>query len=389
MRSVVALALLMLASGCHRRRASAPRVRDPRQEYGTGCVDPRYVTAPSAVVATAPAGALRQVETAARCGVRAVAWCDGATVSVAIEGREPVRVVEGGTTGHFAMASTNGRYLVAWRDGEGNVRVATVDASASVTTGEVLARGVTGVAMAGTTQGALVVWTTGMGRVMAQRLGREGAKVGEAIPVAIDGGDEPAVTWTGMRWVVAWRRARRAIEARMVNADGSLETASFTVVPEGEGEVGAPTVAWGGARLAVAWSDRRNGDLALQVTSVDLRGRRLADPQRLSTRFAEGARASLAWDGAAWGAVWCEPVGGGAPRTYMALVDRTGRRIGSPMRVHTGDELPTTEPVLAWERPDYFIAMVREGARVEALRTGPRGCDMPPAPRVDSAGACL
>ncbi len=122
---------------------------------------------------------------------------------------------------------------------------------------------------------------------------------------------------------------------------------------------------------------------------MDLHGRRLADPQRLSTRFAEGARASLAWDGAAWGAVWWEPVGGGNPRVYMALVDRTGRRIGSPMRVHTGDELPTTEPVLAWERPDYFVAMVREGARVEALRTGPRGCDMPPAPRVDSAGACL
>ena len=56
------------------------------------------------------------------------------------------------------------------------------------------------------------------------------------------------------------------------------------------------------------------------------------------------------------------------------------RRIGTPLRIGADDDTSLTVPVIAWQRPEYFLAAVRGGASVEARRTGPRGCDMPPAP---------
>jgi hypothetical protein len=163
--------------------------------------------------------------------------------------------------------------------------------------------------------------------------------------------------------------------------------AVFTLV-EGarDGEMGPPSIAWGGDRLAVAWSDRRNGDRGLQIAASDLTGRHASEAQRLSVRFEREARASIAWDGAAFGVTWWEPVGGGLPRGYMALVDRAGRRIGTSMRLVVDDDAALTSPVIAWERPDYFFAAVRSGTIVEARRTGPRGCDMPPAQEAPAAG---
>ena len=81
--SLVVVALLAAAQGCRRHRGAARRVRDPRAEYATGCVDPRYVTAPSANVATATDGEVFEVATAAVGALRMLAWSTPGGVSVA------------------------------------------------------------------------------------------------------------------------------------------------------------------------------------------------------------------------------------------------------------------------------------------------------------------
>ena len=381
---LVAVALLAAAQGCRRHRGGARRARDPRVEYATGCVDPRYVTAPSAIVATAEEGEVFEVATAAVGALRMVAWSTARGVTVAREGSAPVRVTGPTAREGFALAATGQRFVLAWLDGASSLQLASMDASGAAEAWPRVARDARQPVLAATRDGALLAWAEGgadHAAVRALRLDARGRAVGEPWVIATGAVDGLALASTGLRYVAAWRSGGASIMARAVPSSGDVSGPAFEVVPAvGALAVGPPAVAWGDTRLAVAWSDRRNGDLSLQVTTVDLAGRRVADPQRLSARFAPGARASLAWDGAAFGAAWWEPVGGGSPRAYMALVDRTGRRIGTPMRVGADDDTSLTVPVIAWQRPEYFLAAVRAGASVEARRTGPRGCDMAPAP---------
>ena len=380
--TLVAVALIAAAQGCRRHRGAARRVRDPRAEYATGCVDPRYVTAPSAIVATVTDGEVFEVATATIGALRMLAWSTQGGVSVAREGSSPVRVTGPTRREGFALAATAQRFVLAWLDGASSLQLASMDASGAAEAWPRVARDARQPVLAASRNGALLAWTEGgadRATMRAQPLDARGRAVGEPVVIATGAVDGLALAATGMRYVAAWRAGGSSIMARTVSSDGLAMGAAFVVVPAvGELTVGSPAVAWGDARLAVAWSDRRNGDLSLQVTTVDLTGRRVADPQRLSARFEAGARASLAWDGAAFGVTWWEPVGGGAPRSFFALLDRTGRRIGTGMRLLADDEAAAlTLPVVDWERPQYVLAVAR-GAEVELRRTGPRGCDLPP-----------
>lgn len=389
MRAWVLVALAGLAAGaCRRRGGAARREKDPRVEFATGCVDSRYVTAPAMTVPAEGGGEVRALATAVVGAQRFVGWATDEGASVWREGAATsVRVTPALVPGAFALAGTGQRVLVAWAEaGAGRLQVASLDAEGRAEAWPPVTTGAREIALAGRRDGALVVWREGDGggaSVRARALDARGRAVGAAVNVAAGAVDAPAVTWTGARYAVAWReRAGDAglVRARALSADGAAQGEAFVAVRT-DAEVGPPAIAWGGGRLAVAWSDRRNGDLGLQVTTVDFAGRARAEPQKLSVRFAPGARASLAWDGGAFGAAWWEPVGGGAPRAFFALVDRTGRRIGTGMTVETDADAALTLTALAWERPAYVLATVRAGAGVELRRTGPQGCDMPPMAR--------
>ncbi len=386
---LVALACVALfAVGCHRRRHRRSRVKDPRVEFATGCVDPRYVTAPSAVVATSTDGDVASVATASLAEKRAVAFASPSGVTLAREGASPVRVTGPVRDGAFSLAATSQRFLIAWVDARmAWLQVAAIGADGRSAAWPPFSRAATRCALDAGSRSALVAWAEGEGARAALRavtMDASGQPTSEPFELARGEVDAPAVAFTGARYVVAWRANGAKIAARAVTPDGHAGP-EFTLV-EGtrELEMGPATLAWGGDRLAVSWSDRRNGDRGLQIATSDLTGRHRAEAQRLSVRFERDARASIAWDGAAFGVAWSEPVGGGQPRGYMALVDRDGRRMGTSMRIVVDDDAALTQAVIGWERPDYFLASVRGATTVEARRTGPRGCDMPPlleAPR--------
>ena len=375
-------AALVALSGCHRRRRHAARVRDPRSEFATGCVDPRYVTAPSAVVATSTDGDVTSVATASLGGKRSVAFATPSGVTLAREGASPVRVTGPVRDGAFSLAATSRRLLVAWVDARTSwLQVAAIDADGRAAAWPPFSRSATRCALSAGARGALVAWLEGDGarsNLRAVTVDASGQPSSEPFELASGEVDSPAVTFTGARFVVAWRANGATIAARTVTSDAHAGAAFTLVEGTRELEMGPASLAWGGDRLAVAWSDRRNGDRGLQIATSDLAGRHSAEAQRLSVRFERDARASIAWDGAAFGVAWWEPVGGGQPRGYMALVDRSGRRMGTAMRVMVDDDDALTQPAIAWERPDYFLASVRASTTVEARRTGPRGCDMPP-----------
>jgi len=379
-RAALALALLALAPAC-RRRGHARRARDPRQEFATGCVDARYVSAPAVPAPALGAEAPRVVTTARLAGKRYVAW---ATDEGAVLWREgavnSTRVTPPIPGAAFAMDATATRLLLLWVSRDREALLAAFDDGLAARAFPPWGRGVTEVALAATSDGALAVWRDPRG-IVARPIGPRGEPGGAAEVIATGAVDAPTVAWTGGSWAVVWRAVEGGagfVRMRTIGRDGVPRGPAVDVVRT-DAAIGPPSACWGAGRLAVTWSDARNGDRGLQSAAVDRAGRPAAEPQRLSVRFAEGARASLAWDGAAFGVAWWEPVGGGAPRSYFALLDRTGRRIGTGMRVLADDDAAAlTLPALAWERPQYVLAVVRAGREVELRRTGPRGCDLPP-----------
>lgn len=384
MRSLaLALALLALAPACRRHRRGA-RTRDPRREFATACPDPRYVNAPAVPAPSAGGGEVRSVATARLAGRRHVVWVTDEGAALWREG-SPVatRVTPPIPGGSFAMDATAERLVMAWPSLERQVLVAAFDASGAARAFPPWAGGVAEVALAAAPDGALVAWRDARG-VMARPLGPRGEPLGAPALVAPPPADAPAVAWAGGAWAVVWRAVEGGagfVRMRTIGRDGAPRGPAVDAVRTDAG-VGPPSARWGGGRLALAWSDARNGDRGLQSAAVGRDGRPLAEPQRLSVRFAEGARASIAWDGAAFGVAWWEPVGGGAPRSFFALLDRSGRRIGTGMRLLADDDAaPLIAPAVDWERPQYVIAAAR-GREVEVRRTGPLGCDLPPyAPR--------
>ncbi len=150
------------------------------------------------------------------------------------------------------------------------------------------------------------------------------------------------------------------------------------------GAVGPVRVAYGDRRFALAWSDRDTGSTALRVVTLGARGGPLSEPQRLSARFAPESAASVAWDGGAFALAWSEPVSGGDPRGFAALVDPAGRRIGTAMRVVTEDPVGLTGPSLVREPGGFVLGFVRAAGGLDLRRVGPWLCD---APREGDAGA--
>lgn len=376
-RFVVVSGLLACTLGCRRGRR-APWPRDPRLEFATACPDPRYVNAPAVSIPTVGAGEVRSVATTRFSGRRYVAWVtdDGAALwregaSVATRVTPPI------PGGAFAMDATATRLLLAWASREGQVLVAAIDPSGATRAFPPWGSGVTELALAARPDGAVVVWRDAQG-LMVRLLDPDGTPSGPPTFLASSPADAPSVTWSAGCWTAVWRVVAGGLgilRMRTIGRDGALHGQAVDAVRT-DGSLGPPSVRWGGGRLALAWSDARNGDRGLQCTTVDRAGHTQSEPQRLSIRFAEGARASIAWDGAAFGVTWWEPVQGGVPRSFFALVDRTGRRIGTGMRV-LSDDVPLTTPVVDWERPQYVLVVAR-GREVELRRTGPLGCDFPP-----------
>ncbi|MDB4931877.1 MAG: hypothetical protein JWM10_4361, partial [Myxococcaceae bacterium] len=335
----------------------------------TACYDARYVTGVR----------LRQRFTgdhpavAGTAGARVFAWRVADGVMAWWEGMDaPVRVVEGPVTEGPTLVVQRAYAWVGWGDARG-VALRTLGQDGALAAAK---------RWDGVAHGTLAI--SGDYAVWAAQRGEGGPLVarGLADPTErtfADGGSAPALVALDDGFVAAWTEPAGdawALRGRGLALDGTPRAGAFEV-QRAPGPMGAPGVARGGSRLLFAWGDHRSGDAGLHVVGTDLRGGAAGEAQRLSIRYTDASTASVAAAGRGFGVAWSEPVGGAAPRSYLARVDARGRRLGSAMRVAVEDDSGLAQPWLRWERAGYVLALSRADGSLDLRRTGPLGCDAP------------
>ncbi|MBI5515468.1 MAG: hypothetical protein HY909_16935 [Deltaproteobacteria bacterium] len=384
----LALALALL-SGCHRRgRHRAPGPSDPRLRLATACEDPRYVMAPPratrflgplpAVDRPALAGSAGRVLVAAAHAAGAVAWVEGEAQPAALE--------PGPVLGDLAAvglpAGAQARFVVAWTRAPGT-ELRWLDARGAVRAQVTLPRE-RAPSMA-YTSGALAVATLVGGEdlptVRLRLFDARGRAVRDAVALGPAGvGRAVAVTAAGARFALVWSgTVLRPGLLRFATVDLGGGASAVTDVLEERGAVGRVALAYGGGRVALVWTDTRSGVPEVYSTAVDLEGRCPPGVQQLSVRAELGARPSVVWDGGAFGAAWSEPLGPDRWRSYVALLDTGGLRIGTQVRLWEPDEAVSLKtPSLVFTGRGYALASARGDGAVELRHTGPRLCDQRP-----------
>lgn len=371
LQGLIALGLLGAVSpGCRWWSRRHPHARPaPVRDVATACYDARFVTGQRIQ---------RRLEgehpaVAGTAGSRVFAWRSARGVFGWWEGMgEPAQLAEGAVAEGPTVVVRRGVALVGWVDGQGAVfRTLAQDAALGAPTrweGAVHAS----IATAG--DYALWVGQLGEGGALAAR----GLTDATAHPFA-PGGSGPAVAALPDGFVAAWTASEgeaSVLRGRALALDGAPRAEAFEV-QRASGAMGAPSLDRAGSRLLFAWSDHRSGDAGLHVLATDLSGSAVGPAQRLSIRYTDESRASVAGAGRGFGVAWSEPVAGAAPRSYLARVDARGRRLGSAMRVAVEDDSGMAQPSLRWERAGFVLAMARADGTLELRRTGPLGCDEP------------
>ncbi len=369
-RLIAFVVVASLAPGCRWWRRRHPQAHAPvHREVATQCYDARYVTGalvPGHFVGRRPA-------VAGTPGQRVFAWRGADGVYAWWEGMtEPARLSEGPVTEGPAVAVQRSVAIVSWGDAQG-ASFRTLSPQAALGTPQRW-DGVTGASVA--VSGDYALW---VGRSPTGLVARA-TDTATVHPIASAGeGSAVALATVDGGFVAAWSAREgdaSALHGQLLTPDGQPRGAGF-VVQRASGVMGAPTVARNRRRLLFAWGDHRSGDVGLHVVSTDLTGGDVGDVQRLSIRYADDSTASVVAAGRYFGVAWSEPVGGGAPRSYLARVDARGRRMGSALRVAVEDDSGMERPSLRWEHAGFVLAMERADGALELRRTGPRGCDMP------------
>ena len=274
-----------------------------------------------------------------------------------------------------AVAATATALVVAWTDRAG-ARVVSVSPDGTATAPVDLDARASHVRLASTPRGVFAVGEAS-GRLRLWRVSGRPEPVATPITEAVG---SPAIAFTGGRLALAWRGgadARGQVRVALVGLDGALSAGPSTLADPGT-PVGDVSVAWGRGRGLVAWSDARSGAMGLHVATFDGAARAVSPPVRLSIRWPDaGGAASVTWDGGAFNVAWWEPVGGAPPRAYFALVDPSGERMGSAMRVWTDEAVGLRDASLSWQTPNHLVVAATVEGEIELRATGPRGCDMP------------
>jgi len=368
---LIAFALVAsLAPGCRWWRRRHPPARPSvRREVATQCFDARFVTGqrlPRRLQGSHPVvGGTRGARVFAwRAADGVFAWWEGMT--------DPTRLSQEPVTEGPTVAVQGSVAMVTWADAQGaSLRTFSQDAAVgAVTRWEGVNRATVAVS------GDYALWVARASTGLVARA-TDGAAVHPIAPAGE--GTAPAVVAVDDGFVATWAAREgdaSVLRGQALALDGAPRGEGF-VVQRAPGVMGAPSVARNRRRLLFAWSDHRSGDAGLHVVSTSLAGSDVGDVQRLSIRYTDDSTASVVGAERFFGVAWSEPVGGGAPRSYLARVDPRGRRLGSAMRVAVEDDSGMERPSLRWEHVGFVLAMQRADGGLELRRTGPRGCDMP------------
>ncbi|MBL8600670.1 MAG: hypothetical protein JNK72_01975 [Myxococcales bacterium] len=357
----------------HRRHTVTAASVDPRAQRATACWDPRFVSGQRVDAIGMPHGALPALAAGPRGAALAYRSDDG--LKLVVDGEATRHLDDDASVDALSLVPGPAEwYLVAHHPGDDHWSLR--DTRGRVWRGP---PGLLSLRAVATPEGLYAVGHTPQ-RVLVFALDAALAPRGRPRSVDEAAVDVDIVNMAGRPWALWSRNVGGAGQLRAARVgDAGLDVMTLLARTT---SVGLLQGAVGGARLAVAFSDHDTGGLSLNVATFSRSGRVGATVERLSARFAPDARASLAWDGGAFGVAWSEPVSGGDPRGFAALVDPQAMRLGHAMRVQTETPVGLTGGALVWRPNGYRIAFARSDHRVDLRDVGPRLCDPPIDPRL-------
>lgn len=362
------------------RRAHAPRRPvDPRARFATACEDPRFVTAAPREIA----GLRSALPTAAFARTHSLYAGATDTGVVVTDGAHPFALGPAAPDARVVSTAIDGHFVLAWRAPSG-VRAAVLDDDLGHPHTLDVPFCVGDPAVAGYGTSALIACVrhvTGVADTLSVTRVRASGATDPIAEIRCPRGEcrSPSITRLGdTAWVafIGHDSGPESIYTSRVDL-AHKRAAEASLFARPAATVGAVAIAAGWRTVALAWTDISAGSFALYASSMTLAGARSVGAQRLSIRH-NGEAPSLAWDGAAFGIAWSEPVGGGNDRSYFALLDPTGNRIGTQLRVYVPDDHAASHPSLAFTGRGYDLVYSTADGVVLERQTGPLGCDAPP-----------
>jgi hypothetical protein len=174
-----------------------------------------------------------------------------------------------------------------------------------------------------------------------------------------------SVAWAGSQYGVAWednRLGAKQIYLARVTSWGSKSGSDLRVSTGGTSSF--VSMAWSGSEFGIAWQDTRSPTSEIFMRRVDGLGATVGTDVRLTSAESTAEYADVVWTGSLYAVAW-DDNRTGTNQIYLGLVDPTGARIGSDVRV-TDTISWGDEPSLAWTGSELGIAWVddRDGNRV-------------------------
>lgn len=187
--------------------------------------------------------------------------------------------------------------------------------------------------------GYLAAWSDASGaEVVAARVTTSGSVVdpgGFLVSMSANRQEVPAVAWNGQTWFVAWQDARNLAYSDTDLFGARLDAAGLLLDPTGIAIASAPerqadpAVSWDGASYLVAWSDRRNSTVGdgsdIYAARVSAAGE-LLDPDGVAVATGAGDQwlPAVASDGNASLVAWTVAASDGTGRLLATRVGKAG-----------------------------------------------------------------
>lgn len=154
----------------------------------------------------------------------------------------------------------------------------------------------------------------------------------------------PTLLWTGGEYAVAWQDWRHEVTApdnfevylTFVDREG-FEIGDDIRLTFDDDTSEAPVLALGDGEIGVAFVDRRTGTEQVWVMVVDLVGRIVAAPQRVSVTDFGAYAPDIVWAGDAYVLTWQQETPAGDFDVLGARLERPSGRVEGPFPVATGE----------------------------------------------------
>ncbi|MBW2264191.1 MAG: putative metal-binding motif-containing protein, partial [Deltaproteobacteria bacterium] len=195
--------------------------------------------------------------------------------------------------------------------------------------------------------------------IFAARISETGAL--SSTETQITGGTDycraPDLAWTGSELGLVWHDDRHgSYEIYFQRLDPDLtEVGSEVRVTDAPSYYSwYPAIAWSGSHYGLAWRDYRDGNHDVFFTTLDPDGTKVVTDTAMTTSVGWAHTPDIVWAASKWAVSWQDDRHSWQWEVYLAFMDTAGIKIGSDVRV-TNDTAESEVPQLAWSGSEFAI----------------------------------